>query len=154
MIALLSLIATTLLSASAIAQDGRVIAGVPLVTNVKEHSEIDLDVRAIRDSLAVGDEVTAKRIYELGANSQRSASENRTIKGFSKAMTDNTHKLFLNYYETSLFADEFIQSAFARTGDFANKDLNIRAAAINTAINTLSIWSYVINEIDDGVVGK
>ena len=78
----------------------------------------------------------------------------RTIKGFSRDLTDKIYDLFKAFYQAPDFGDRFIQSAFSSTGDFVGRTLEFRAAAINTAINTLNIWNYVINEMDDGIVGR
>ena len=59
------------------------------MSDVIEHSEIDLDMTAINDAVGSGDYAAAYTIYTDGANSVKSSSSTgfRSLNSFSKELS-------------------------------------------------------------------
>jgi hypothetical protein len=94
------------------------------VSNVLEHSQINLDVAAFNDALAGSspDYDAAFAIYEHGGgNSCKSTTRARTLQGF--ATKDLTGESFADAFYASGLANDFWNAwfleAFAGTGEFA-----------------------------------
>lgn len=131
------------------------IAGYTPDTNVDEHKQIDYDQKKFEEELAESDWTEAEAVYTNGAYSAKSSSM-RTLKGFStaagtKMKDEELFIVYKNYYGSATYADDYIMSAIKGTGDFIGADNIARVEGAKKGSAYLSVWMYVIHEMEDAV---
>eukprot|EP00633_Aureoumbra_lagunensis_P003498 CAMPEP_0197301794 /NCGR_PEP_ID=MMETSP0890-20130614/50624_1 /TAXON_ID=44058 ORGANISM="Aureoumbra lagunensis, Strain CCMP1510" /NCGR_SAMPLE_ID=MMETSP0890 /ASSEMBLY_ACC=CAM_ASM_000533 /LENGTH=1198 /DNA_ID=CAMNT_0042781187 /DNA_START=143 /DNA_END=3739 /DNA_ORIENTATION=- len=88
------------------------LASYAPVSDVTEHSKIDLDVYDLSQALENFQWDTAWDAYDLGGNSQKGDAF-RTLRGFSKDLSgEPTYDEFIAYHEgDALYADKYVRAA-------------------------------------------
>jgi len=146
-----------LLAAAAEAQQ-TVIAGYRALSDVSEHSRIDLDQQEM-ESLLDGFEFEAGfSIYANGKHSQKSTSL-RTLQGFSTDTTNGRPKLegepmfdmYAAYWGSPTYADDFVQQAINGTGPFQGATRIARSECANKGSQYQNVWMYVVHELEDAI---
>jgi len=126
------------------------------VSNVLEHSQINLDVAAFNTALAGDspDYVAAKAIYENGAgNSCKSATSARTLQGF--ATKDLTGESFADAFYGSGLAKDFWNTWFLAaldgTGDWSSLSRTKRVTSLKKGAMGL-VTFYASHELEAAIV--
>eukprot|EP00466_Bigelowiella_natans_P008936 jgi/Bigna1/133615/aug1.22_g8323 len=145
------------------------LAGYTSSTNVTEHSEIDLDQRAIETALSSDNFSAAYTSYSVGGNSVKGSGAIRTIQGFStgafpKMVTGNNSRFvtFANYWGAKRNSDNSPQYDYAdkftglacqgvATGMFTGADTETLKQFCKKGSVYQNIWMYVIWEMQDAV---
>ncbi|CAM9800300.1 unnamed protein product [Ectocarpus sp. 13 AM-2016] len=134
------------------------IAGYTPVSDVVEHSELDLDVAEIEagaDLLTEAGFATAYTAYSEGGNSEKT-DEIRTVQGFStgaqeKLSGEATFDVWEAYWGSPDYADQFTSAACLGTGDFAGASNLTRSEGCLKGAQYQNIWMYVTHELYDAV---
>ena len=86
------------------------------MSDVIEHSEIDLDMTAINTAVGLGDYAAAYTIYTDGANSVKSSSSTgfRSLSSFSKALSgEDEWQAGRDYWGSDTYADSIVNDALS-----------------------------------------
>lgn len=149
------------------------ITGYEPRSDVTNHSKIDLDQKDISTAVGNYDWATAKNVYENGGNSVKASGAIRTIQGFSTGRSETSKSAesyfeIMNNYWTAKgmtpysWANDIITAALDGTAvgsaqfTFAPSNAvtgsnEFRAEAIKKATLYLSIFPYVIWEMQDAI---
>ncbi|EKX33172.1 hypothetical protein GUITHDRAFT_148112 [Guillardia theta CCMP2712] len=147
------------------------LAGYVPVSDVKEHSEIDLDLRGIE--LAKNDWTAAKKIYTEGGGSMKSSDpvKYRTLQDMANIYKDPSStfprsepfaKMAHAFWQTWTFADDHMRAVLDgkdevkygtyATGDLAKTDSARSQMTKKLAQYTID-WLYVLHEIEGALAG-
>ncbi|CAM9887341.1 unnamed protein product [Ectocarpus sp. 8 AP-2014] len=134
------------------------IAGYTPVSDVVEHSELDLDVAEIEagaDLLTEAGFTTAYTAYSEGGNSEKSDSI-RTVQGFStdaqeKLSGEATFDVWEAYWGSPDYADQFTSAACLGTGAFEGAEMVTRSECCLKGAQYQNVWMYVTHELYDAV---
>ncbi|CAN0089212.1 unnamed protein product, partial [Ectocarpus sp. 12 AP-2014] len=134
------------------------IAGYTPVSDVVEHSELDLDVADIEtnaDLLTEPGFAAAYVAYSEGGNSEKTA-EIRTVQGFStgaqeKLSGEATFDVWEAYWGSADYADQFTSAACQGTGAFEGASNLTRSEGCLKGAQYQNIWMYVTHELYDAV---
>jgi hypothetical protein len=132
-----------------------VLAQLPLQTDVTEHARIDLDQLEFATLLKAGDWAGAWDIYSHGRHSHKSQSM-RTLQGFSTNISASKadappYRLFVDFYGSPTYADDFVRAAVAGTGPFSNQSNVMREECANKGAVYGNSWMYVLLELYDAI---
>lgn len=153
-------------SLSVVNAQGPVIYSYQAVENVVEHTEIDLDVEAMGESIAAGNWTNATLIYEEGAYSSKTPPTMRTLQGFSKSDTGGIKakydalqvgyedqnflaefKLFSDYYGSDTYADDFVSAALDGTMFNGNANDRVRKQFAIKGVQYQNVFMYTLYEL-------
>ncbi|CBN77422.1 conserved unknown protein [Ectocarpus siliculosus] len=134
------------------------IAGYTPVSDVVEHSELDLDVAEIEagaDLLSEAGFATAYTAYSVGGNSEKTDST-RTVQGFStgaqeKLTGEVTFDIWEAFWGSPDYADQYTSGACLGTGTFAGASNLTRSECCLKGAQYQNIWMYVTHELYDAV---
>ncbi len=138
-----------------LSSSGFILAGYNVTSNVKEHSEIDLDEKEMISFVDTFNFADAFNIYANGKNSMKSSGL-RTLRGFSttaatKLQCEPYFELYKKYYNRPDYADHFASSALNGTGDFASTNSVWRSQGAKKGSQYQNVWMYVIHEMEDSI---
>ncbi|CAN0397378.1 unnamed protein product, partial [Ectocarpus fasciculatus] len=134
------------------------MAGYTPVSDVVEHSELDLDVADIETNadLETEDGLTAAyTAYSEGGNSEKT-DEIRTVQGFSteadgKLTGEATFDIWEEYWGSPDYADQFTSAACQGTGTFEGAEFVTRSECCLKGAQYQNVWMYVTHELYDAV---
>eukprot|EP00752_Nemacystus_decipiens_P008971 g8009.t1 len=134
------------------------MAGYTPVSDVIEHSQLDLDVLDMEtnvDLLTADGMAAAYTAYSVGGNSEKT-TETRTLQKFSteaqEKLTGETYfDIWSAYWDAPDYADVFTTSACNGTGDFANTTILMRSESCLKGAQYQNVWMYVLHELEDAV---
>lgn len=134
------------------------IAGYLPLSNVNEHSEIDLDQQTLEFylDLATPDFASAKDVYQNGNNSVKSSGAIRTLAGFStsapiKLQGQTLYELYKAYWGSGTYADDFVVAALDGAAPFDGLQDVSRSEYAAKGASYQNSWMYVIHELEDAV---
>lgn len=120
-------------------------------SNVQDRLELDKDIRDINNFLEEGDYNNSLLIYKYGKNSIKNDNTIRNLRSFStdsltKMSNEQMFQLYSSYYNNPYYANDLII-------DFFNSDYNniIKNEVILKGIQYLSLWMYIIHELEDSI---
>ena len=135
------------------------IAGYQTLTDVTNHSRVDLDQRDMEVylDLPTADFVSAKNAYEVGGNSVKSSGAIRTLAGFStgapgKLDGETLYELYKAYWGSGTYADDFVRAALDGTAPFNGMQDVSRGEYAAKGASYQNTWMYVIHEMEDAIL--
>lgn len=141
-----------------VAADNDVIAGYMPVSDVVEHSEIDLDMAEMETAADLETDagfLDAFNVYNIGGNSVKTDS-NRTIRGFSTSAEEKLtgepwFDVYESYWGSPTYADDFTSAACNGEGAFEDVEAVVRAEGCVKGAQYQNVWMYVIHEMEDAI---
>lgn len=134
---------------------GTEIQGYKFETDVSKHALIDMDQWRMENTTDAADWSGATAVYSNGEFSDKTNTK-RTLKGFStsaptKMESEGYYQLYRAYWGDKIYADKFVSSALAGSGDFKGKPNVFRAECANKGSQYQNVWMYVIHEMEDAI---
>lgn len=138
-------------SQTALSASAGTLAGFELEKDVSQHARIDLDQQVLDQG-----GIMSGRVYGMGNHSMKSDGSMRTIRGFStssgqKLKNEGYYELYRSFYGSSSYADQFVMAALGGTGELRDLSKIFRTEAARMGTKVLSIWMYVIHELESAV---
>ena len=96
----------------------------------------------------------AHDIYAEGFYSDRCTAIKHSVRGFSAMHPAGFNRLFdlyVAYYGTPTYADDFVSSALLGTGAFEGKPDVVRKECVNKGAVLLSVWMQVFHELETAI---
>lgn len=127
--------------------------------DVTQHARISLDVAEMSEEVKAGSWSKALETYQVGGNSKKSATENRTLEGFSTAVKDSTEKIggqstlpdlykFIDYFGGSpTYSDDYIKQMIHGHGAGGNLSDVAREQYVIKTIQYQSVYMYILYEM-------
>ncbi|CBN78873.1 probable high CO2 inducible periplasmic protein [Ectocarpus siliculosus] len=134
------------------------IAGYTPVSDVVEHSELDLDMQELEEGADLQTDAgfaAAYTAYSVGGNSEKTDSI-RTIQGFStgaqeKLSGEKWFDVYEAYWGSTDYADQFTSGACNGTEQFDDASVETRAEGCVKGAQYQNVWMYVIHELEDAI---
>jgi len=125
------------------------------VSNVHEHADMMLDVKAFVSAVKEEDYVLAKQIYQKGGGqSCKSATKARTLQGFAQKDL-STESYAAAFYSVETFKsvswwDEWFMAGLDATGPWKDLAAKVRSVALQKGAMGLMSW-YAAHELEAAV---